>query len=112
MLQVLRVSPPHERMLYSGHDVVFSCQHVISGYSVQWLVNGTLLEFNLTDVEYYSSYWEEHNLYFRAIPVAYNHTTIQCVATRNGFTLYSDIATLRVQGELYLQQVHTKYCDY
>ena len=70
--------------------------------SVQWLINGTLLEdLNLTNVEPdFSEVTSQGSLVFRNISVEpHNNTIIQCRATfNNGKIVDSNNSTLLVQG--------------
>ncbi len=70
--------------------------------SVQWWINGTLLEdLSLTNVETeFSQLTRQGAILFNNISVEYNNTNIQCSATLdNGETEDSNNFTLLVQGE-------------
>ena len=87
--------------LFEGRDGAFTCSSSALVSAVQWLVNNTLLgDLDLgnltTEIETFSV---GGTLTFLAIPLSFNHTTVQCRVTfpdRN--VMQSNIATLLVQG--------------
>ena len=69
--------------------------------SVQWLVNGTLLENSrLVNVsQYYNSISKTAELSFD-LPLEHNVTTIQCIGNFASENVSSETITLLLQGQL------------
>ena len=82
---VLDLQPRPHYVSTPGSRVTFTCQSLFGAelVSLQWLVNGTLLEsLNLRNVT--AIIGDSYGiLMFMDIPVAYNSTTITCAATFN-----------------------------
>lgn len=102
---IIQLSPHCEVTSGLGRSVHFDCCFA-THCNIQWLVNGTLLEYldlvNMTVRTEYSYSCQGRMCFLLNLHICscyLNHTTIQCVVTiRGGITAYSSIAALNVQG--------------
>ena len=89
--------------MFEGGNEVFSCTST-TGTTVEWLVNGTLLEepypMGVTTAEIIipNNVIIGGSLIFNNITLDYNGTTVQCIANTNGNVRLTNIGTLLVQG--------------
>ena len=84
-------------IVFEGGIEVFSCTSYPET-TVEWLVNGTLLEEPYPMGVTTESFTTGGSLIFNNVPFDYNGTTVQCIATTNGNVRRTNIGTLLVQG--------------
>ena len=109
---IVAVFPPDQLISTPGGSASFNCYSLNAGSSAEdtiistnWLVNGTRLDFLNLGENVTTRFNEEFNtgrLDFDNLPMTYNGTRIQCIATfHSGITLTSTGATLLlIQGLL------------
>ena len=85
-----------EVIAFEGSTNAFSCTSSF-GTTVEWLVNGTLLEEPYPMGVTTETSTTGGNLIFNNVPLVYNGTTVQCRATGN--VRRTNIGTLLVQGK-------------
>ena len=69
--------------MFEGDNGFFTCTSTII-ITVEWLVNGTLLEEPYPMGVTTESFTIGGSLSFNNVPLDYNGTTVQCIATTNG----------------------------
>ena len=87
-----------EVMVFEGGNEAFSCTSTL-GTTVEWVVNGTLLEEPYPVGVTAESFTTGGNLNFNNVPLDYNGTSVQCIATTGGNVRRTNIGTLLVQGK-------------
>ena len=112
-INVVAVFPPDQLVSVPGGTASFNCYSLNPGgdtiLSTSWLVNGTLFDTLDLGEDVTARFNEEFQigkLDFDNLPLSYNGTRIQCMATfSSGYNLTSTGATLLlIQG---LFKVHT-----
>ena len=93
---VTDVQIPDEVIVFEGGINAFSCVSDVRT-TVEWLVNGTLLEEPYPMGVRTETYQVGGNLFFNNVPLDYNGTTVQCIA--NTKVRRTNIGTLLVQGK-------------
>ena len=87
-----------EIIVFEGGTNTFSCTSDFRT-TVEWLVNGTLLEepypLGLTT----ETFGAGGSLNFNNVPLDYNGITVRCIANTNGNVRLTNIGTLLVQGK-------------
>ena len=86
---------------FPGDHFSFYCSDQSrTALSVQWLVNGTLLENSRLDIvfQHYNSISKTADLNF-GLPLEHNVTTIQCIINFASENVSSEIITLLLQGQ-------------
>ena len=84
-------------IVFEGGIEAFSCT-ATPGTTVEWLVNGTLLEEPYPMGVTTETSITGGNLIFNNVPLDYNGSTVQCIATINDNVRLTNIGTLLVQG--------------
>ena len=84
-------------IVFEGGIEAFSCTEA-PGTTVEWLVNGTLLEEPYPMGVTTETSITGGNLIFNNVPLDYNGSTVQCIANTNGNVRLTNIGTLLVQG--------------
>ena len=93
-----------EVIVFEGDTNAFSCTSDPET-TVEWLVNGTLLEepypmgITITEIMIPNNIIIGGSLSYNNVPLDYNGTTVQCIATTNGNVKRTNIGTLLVQGK-------------
>ena len=87
-----------EVMVFEGGDEAFICTSTL-GATVEWLVNGTLLEEPYPMGVTTEAITTGGILNFNNVSLDYNGTTVQCIATTGGNVRRTNIGTLLVQGK-------------
>ena len=95
---VVGVQLIEEVIVFEGDSEAFTCSSAL-GTTVEWLVNGTLLEEPYPMGVTSETIVTGGNLIFNNIPLVYNGTTLQCIATTNNNVRRTNIGTLLVQGK-------------
>ena len=83
--------------MFEGDNGFFTCTSTII-ITVEWLVNGTLLEEPYPMGVTTESFTIGGSLIFNNVTLDYNGTTVQCIANTNGNVRGTNIGTLLVQG--------------
>ena len=83
--------------MFEGDNGFFTCTSTIE-ITVEWLVNGTLLEELYPMGVTTQTFGVGGSLNFNNVPLDYNGTTVQCIANTNGNVRRTNIGTLLVQG--------------
>ena len=81
-----------------GEETFFTCSSTLR-ITVDWLVNGTLLEQPYPTGVTNETARTGGNLIFNNVPLDYNGTTVQCIANISGNVRRTNIGTLLVQGK-------------
>lgn len=101
------MDPSDRAVVVPGGNVTYTCVYSTpnseeSILSIQWLVNRSLLEgFNLTNVvsEFIPFFGGIGILFFFDLPLEYNDTCIQCMATLStGYDITSGETNMLLQG--------------
>ena len=87
-----------EVIAFEGGTNAFSCTSDVRT-TVEWLINGTLLEESYPMGVTTETSSTGRNLIFNNVPLNYNGTTVQCIANTNGNVRRTNIGTLLVQGK-------------
>lgn len=98
----VEVQPSEGYVTTIGANAVFVCMPNCIDYNRRvWLVNGTLLETNLTNINaIFSCKTGTLLLQFTNIPLEYNTTNVTCRAELNsGGNITSNVAILLIQGK-------------
>ena len=93
---------PKAVVAISGNNIAFVCtDQSHTALSVQWLVNGTLLENSRLEIvlQEFNSRSKTADLSFN-LPLEHNVTTIQCIVNFASENVSSETITVLLQGQL------------
>ena len=101
-----------EVIVFEGGTNAFSCTLDFET-AVEWVINGTLLEDPYPmGVTTAINVGGGGSLIFNNVPLDYNGTTVQCIATTNGNVKRTNNSTLLVQGKDTLLFITSHYNTY
>ena len=93
---------PSKTVGIPGDNFAFYCSDPShTALSVQWLVNGTLLENSTLEIDYqdFNNRSKTADLFFN-LTLEHNVTTIQCIGNFASGNVSSETITLLLQGQL------------